>query len=84
MYTCAHVINHYATEKRGRGRYSSTILYIDNGWRSVVSFTIRQLYPREFAPCTHWIHSLPITVKVPRKGGLEREMEAKYFAPFTL
>jgi hypothetical protein len=36
-------------------RYSSTILDLCSGWREVVSFTLRPLYPGESAPDTHWI-----------------------------
>jgi hypothetical protein len=36
-------------------RYSSTILYIGNRWRYVVSFMLKPLYFRGSAPSICWI-----------------------------
>jgi hypothetical protein len=44
------LIKHNAVKSHGEWRYSPTTLGLITRWRSVVSFTLQPLYPREGAP----------------------------------
>jgi hypothetical protein len=47
---CAYLIEYTPWRHVGKWRYSPTILNLGTGWRWVVRFTPRPLYPREKSP----------------------------------
>jgi hypothetical protein len=61
---------------RGIGGIAPRILDFSNGWRWVVSFTPRPLYPRERSLCTHWIE-----VWVGARAGLDTVVKRKIPSP---
>jgi hypothetical protein len=59
----------------GSGDIAPCTLDLGTRWRWVVNFTPRPLYPREKAPCTHWIGSFVVPQSRSGHGAEEKNSQ---------